>query len=245
MKEKEEKQEEIDRISGTLDAVAAYIKQKYDLNSLDSAKVATLLWLEQECDLADAAKSPELDIELRNLADFGSETSNTRGMVANSRVFINLNKTMAEALNQLPAEIVEDVLLRNEIDTVTVKLLIRTAYIFRKNVTVIPAGLACVCMRAWRCVHKQKHIPFQAKDVMPGKEHPGADTSRLVCELTQDDGRQRLGHANWQCPYHKDGNYCNLTPAKEKEILNILEQEGVLVSQYMFGSSEEKSYLFL
>lgn len=58
-------QDETERISGTLDVVAAYINEKFGLNPLNAVKAATLLWLDQECELADIAKSSELNVGLK------------------------------------------------------------------------------------------------------------------------------------------------------------------------------------
>ena len=237
--------DETDRVSGTLDAVAAYIEKEFGLSALDAAKVSTLLWLEQECEIADAEKSSELNVGLKSLTDFGDEGSKAQGMVANSRLFININRAMVTALASIPAEIVEDLLLQSEIDKITVKVLLRVAHSFKKSSAVIPDGLVCVCMRAWRYIKKQKHVPFQAKDVMPCKEDSRKETSRLVCELTQDDGRQRLGKARWQCPYYEDVNYCRVTPERVEQMLDILEQQGILVAQGTSESPGSKSYLFL
>lgn len=239
------KQIEMDHLSGTLDAMAAYIAEKFGLSLLDAAKVSTLLWLEQECEFSDPAQNSELNVELKSLTDFGDESTKARGMVADSRVFINVNQIISKGLASIPAEIVEDMLLQEEIDKITVKLLLRIARSFEENITVIPEGLACVCMRAWRYVKKQKHIPFQARDVMPGRENPQDENSRPVCELTQDDGRQGLGTAKWQCPHHKDGNYCLLTPERVEQMLDVLEQKGVLVTQSPSESPDGKRYLFL
>lgn len=239
------KRDETDRVSGTLDAVAAYITREFGLSTLDAAKVSTLLMLEQECEIADAAKSSELNVGLKSLTDFVDEGSKAQGMVANSRFFFNVNRASAVVLASIPAEIVEDILLQSKIDKITIKVLLRVANIFKNNAAVIPDGLACVCMRAWRYVKKQKHIPFQTKDVMPCREDSRNETSRLVCELTQDDGRQRLGNAIWQCPYHKDGNYCRLTSGMVGQMLEVLEQQGVLVAQGTSESPGGKSYFFL
>lgn len=233
------------RVSVASDAVAAYIAKEFDLNALDAAKVATLLLLEQECERANTGESPELEVGLKSFADFVGEGSKAQGMVANSRVFINVNKATVAALALIPAEIVEDMLLQSKLDKITVKVLVRVAGILKKTTTFIADGLVCVCMRAWRYVKKQKHIPFQVKDVMPGREYPQDETSCLVCELTQDDGRQRLGHAHWQCPCHKDGNYCRLNPEMARQMLDVLEQQGVLAAQGTSESPGDKNYYFL
>lgn len=238
-------QGETERVSGTLDAVAAYIAKEYGLSALDAAKVTTLLWLGQECERADAIKSPELNVGLKSLTDFGGEGSKAQGMAVGLRIFVNVNEAAAMALKSIPAEILEDILLHAGIDAITIKLLLRVAGIFIANTTVVSDGLACVCMRAWRYVRKQKHIPFQAKDIMPNREYPQDGSSSLICDLTQDDGRQRLGAANWQCPYHRGENYCCLTTEMIGTMLDVLEQQGILVSQGTLESPGGKSYLFL
>lgn len=238
-------QEEVERVSGTLDAVAAYIGKKFDLKSLGPVKAATLLWLDQECELADMAKNSELNVGLKSLADFGDEGSKAQGMVADSRVFINVNKAMATALASIPAEIIESILCQNDIDKTGVKILLNVADSFGRNAATIPDGLACACMRAWHYTKGQKHIPFQAKDIMPGREYPHDETSCLTCDLTHEDGRQRLGHAKWECPYHESGNYCGLDEEKVRQMLDVLEQQGILIVQGQAESLNGKSYLFL
>ncbi len=245
MAEENEKREETIRVSGTLDAISAYIVQKLGLDPLDAAKAATLLWLEQECECADLAKNSELNVGLKSLREFGDNGEKAQGMVADSRVFISAEGAMVMALASIPAQIVEDILCQSEIDQTAVKILFKVANIIRKNGTVIPDSLACVCMRAWRCVKRQVHIPFHVDDVMPGREYPRDEASGLVCDLTQDDGRQRLKAAKWSCPYHRDGNHCCLTPALAGQMLDVLEQQGVLVAQGTAEAPGGKSYLFL
>lgn len=65
-------------------------------------------------------------------------------MVADSRVFINVNKAMAAALASIPAEIIEGILCQNGIDKTAVKILFNVAGSFGKNSATIPDGLACL-----------------------------------------------------------------------------------------------------
>lgn len=228
--------EEVIHVSGTLDAVAAYIETEFGLNAADSAKAATLLWLEQECELAEAARTPALNIELKSLEDFSDQA---QGMVANSRVFLNLSKMKADVFGALPQELIEDLLCKSEIKTIVIKALLHIVTCSSSNAVLIREGLACVCMRAWNYVKGREHIPFQVEAVMPSKEFPHDLQSPLVCDLTQDDGTQRMNVAKWECPHHKEGNYCVLTPERAREMLNVLVEQGVL--EYV----DNDSYAFL
>lgn len=134
MAEENEKREETIRVSGTLDAISAYIVQKLGLDPLDAAKAATLLWLEQECECADLAKNSELNVGLKSLREFGDNGEKARGMVADSRVFISAEGAMVMALASIPAQIVEDILCQSEIDQTAVKIYSRLRISFAKTV---------------------------------------------------------------------------------------------------------------
>lgn len=216
------------RISGTLDAAALYIAKEFGVTASEAVKVATLLWLEQECELAEATKIPKLNVGLKSLAEFGDENTKARGMVANSRVFINLEKAKVEAFRALPIEVVEGLPCRDDVPTMAVKALLHTVCIVASNTTLVKEGLACVCMRAWHHVKGREHILFPISAVMPGKEDSRDGTSCLTCELTQDDGRQHIGNAGWECPCHTGENYCTLTLGQAKNMLDVLVQQGVL-----------------
>jgi len=228
--------EEANRVSGTLDAIAAYIETEFGFSATDSAKVATLLWLEQENKFAEDARIPAMNISLKSLEEFDGRA---QGMVANSRVSFNVGKAKSEVFRALPMEILEAILSKSEIETIVVKALLRNLVRVAPCVNLVRDGLACVCMRAWHYVKGREHIPFQVNAVMPAKEFSRAPESPMTCEFTQDDGLQRLGAAKWECPHHKEGNYCNLTTGRAREMLNALVEQGVL------ESVGDDSYAFL
>lgn len=216
------------RVSGTLDAVAMYIEREFGLDKGDATKVATLLWLEQENELAEATRTPELSAALKSLREFGDEDTQVQGMVAKSRVFMNLEKTKIDAFQALPAEVVDALLSTDGLPTKVVRMLLSIVCAVVPNFQLVPEGLSCVCMRAWNYVRRREHIPFQVENVMPGKEFSRDEDSRRTCELTKDDGRQYLGHAAWQCRCHEGENYCTLTPEKAGDMLHVLSELGVI-----------------
>lgn len=216
------------RVSGTLDAVAMYIEREFKFDQRDAAKVATLLWLEQESELAEATRTPELNADLKSLREFGDEDRRAQGMIAQSRVFMDLEKTKVAALQVLPAEVVDALLSTDGLPTKVLRMLFRIVYAVVPTFQLVPEGLSCVCMRAWDYVKRREHIPFQVVDVMPGREFSREMDSRRTCELTKDDGQQHLGHAAWQCRCHEGENYCTLTPEKAGDMLCALSKMGVL-----------------
>lgn len=216
------------RVSGTLDAVAMYIERKFGLGKRDAAKVATLLWLERENDLAEASKISELSAGLKSLQEFEDEDMRAQGMVAKSRVFMDLEKAKIDAFKVIPAEVVDALLNTDGLSTKVVRMLFKIICAVVPNLQLVPEGLSCVCMRAWDYVKRREHIPFQVENVMPGKEFSWDKGSRRTCELTEDDGRQHLDYAAWQCQCHRDGNYCTLTCEKAEEMLCALSELGVL-----------------
>lgn len=216
------------RVSGTLDAVAMYIEREFEIKKGEGAKVATILWLEQENELAEATKTPELSADLKSLREFGDENTRAQGMVAQSRVFMNLEKTKMAAYQTIPAEVVDALLSTEGLSTKVVRMLLGIVCAVAPNIQLVPEGLSCVCMRAWDYVKRREHIPFQVENVIPGKEFSQNEGSQRTCELTEGDGRQHLGHAAWQCRCHKKGNYCTLTPEKAAHMLHVLSGLGVL-----------------
>lgn len=216
------------RVSGTLDAVAMYIEREFGLDKGDAEKVATILWLEQENELAEATRTPELNADLKSLREFGDEDTRAQGMVAKSRVFMDLEKTKIFAFQAIPVEVVDALLSTDSLPTKVVKMLLGIVCAVAPNFQLVPEGLSCVCMRAWDYVKRREHIPFQVENVMPGKEFSEDKDSPRTCELTKDDGRQHLGHAAWQCRCHVGENYCTLTPVKAGEMLHALSELGVL-----------------
>ncbi len=216
------------RVSGTLDAVAMYIEREFGLDKGDAAKVAIILWLEQENELVEATRTPELNADLKSLREFGDEDTLAQGMVAKSRVCMDLEKTKIAAFQTIPVEVVDALLSTDGLLTKVVRMLLGTVCAVAPNFQLVPKGLSCVCMRAWDYVKMREHIPFQVENVMPGKEFSEDEDSRRTCELTKDDGRQHLGHAAWQCQCHEGENYCTLTPKKAGDMLHALSQLGVL-----------------
>lgn len=216
------------RVSGTLDAVAMYIEKEFGLDRGDANKVATILWLEQENEHAEATRTPELSADLKSLKEFGEGNTRAKGMVAQSRLFLNLDKVKIDAYKAIPMEIVNALFSTDKLFTKVVKMILVSAYAIASNSQVVPDGLLCVCMRAWNYVKMREHIPFQVTNVMSNKEFSQDEGSRLTCELTDDNGQQHLGHASWQCPYHMDGNYCTLTPEKAGDMLRALSDLDIL-----------------
>lgn len=226
------------RISGTLDAVATYLEREFEYSASDAAKVAALLWLEQESELAKSEGVPKLIANLKSLDEFGGETPRTQGMVVNSRVFLTLEKAKADAYRQIPAELVEQWLSQDSLRTKAIRMLLRVIKIIAPNTRFVPEGLACVCMRAWNYVKRREHIPFQVEDIMPERESPRDTSSRYVCDLTGTDRRQHIGNAVWECKCHTGENYCTLTPGRAEEMLNILVEKDIL-------KEDNGSYAFL
>lgn len=217
--------EEIICVSGTLDAIAEYIKTEFSFNTTDSAKAATLLWLERECELAETARIPAINIGLKSLEEFGDKA---QGMVANSRVYINVDKVKVEVFRALPLEILNDILGKSEIKTIAIKTLLRNIARVASHATLVKEGLACVCLRTWLYVKGREHISFQVDAAMPTREFSRDPDSPMTCEFTQDDGKQHIDAAKWECPFHKEGNYCTLTSDKVKDILAVLVEQGIL-----------------
>lgn len=216
------------RVSGTLDAVAMYIEREFGLDKGDAAKVATILWLEQENKFAEATRTPELNADLKSLQEFGDEDTPAQGMAAKSRVFMDLEKTKIAAFQAIPVEVVDALLSTDGLLTKAVRMLLGIVCAVAPNFQLVPEGLSCVCMRAWDYVKRREHIPFQVENVMPGKEFSEDEDSRRTCELTKGDGRQHLSHAAWQCRCHEGENYCTLTLEKARDMLCALNELGVL-----------------
>lgn len=227
---------EVIRVSGTLDAIAEYVAKEFEFSYTEGAKVVTLLWLEQECELAESARVPEINIALKSLDEFDERA---KGMVGNSRIFMNIDRIKAKACRAIPYELVEGMLCETKIKISMISVLLKIIVIAEQETLFIKDGLACVCMKAWQHVRGHEQVPFSINAVMPEQEFERAGTGDNTCQFTREDGRQYLKNAKWECPYHKEGNYCCLSHDRVAEILNCLVQQGVLRS---LGNDE---YVFL
>lgn len=218
------------RIAGTLDAIAMYLEKTFDFSSQEATKVTTLLWLEQEIDLAEGAKTSELNVGIRSLQEFEDDDIKAKGMIGNSRFFMNIELGKVKALRLVPVQAVEWILSEGSFPVKIVKAMLGLAVnaIMESNPQLISDGVSCICMRAWHFVAGKTHVGFKAGDIMPDREVVTDENRPFVCELTDDDGRQSLGNAKWKCPFHKGDNYCNLTCRQAEDILILLRKQGIL-----------------
>lgn len=223
-------------ISGTLDAISLYVAKNYGLSQNSANKATTLIWLEQECDLARELNEHEINGSLKSLSEFDSRPEDgypAQGMVFNSRVFLSVSKLKAEAYCFIPSMLIDFLLGSEKLSVKVVKLICSCVLAVMSAKKVVPDGLSCVCLRAWNSTNGEKNIPFYSKNLLPLHERADDKSSPFVCEFTQDDGTQRIGHASFDCPFHSQENYCKIDEEKVRAILatleelNIIEKHGV------------------
>ncbi len=226
-------------VSGTPEAVAFYIQQEWGFTPKEAAKAVSVLWLEQECNRVgiDIPSFPNSLPKLR-LEDFSDHERKAQGMVTDSRIFLNLNKASAKLFAAVP-DVVIDWLLTGEWKLPLLKSALMLLVKLRSDIQLVPEGLACVCMRAWKRVNGKVNIPFKAEDICPCHENPRDINSPLVCDLTAEDNRAHLGRASWECHCHNENNYCTLTLEKISGMLVDLEKRGILRSE------DNSTYIFL
>lgn len=227
-------------VSGTLDAIAYYMQDEWRFTPEEADKAAATLWLEQECARIEAGASVQMSLLPKLYLD-GIKTLDPKaqGMVANSRLFCNVDKMSTEIFAAIPWEVIAALVSNNRSASFT-KSLLKFLRIASENVKLVPKGLACVCMRAWTYVEGKKRIPFFPSDILPERETHSDETSPFVCDLAEDDGREHSGRASWECKSHdRDKNYCQLSEEKAKEMLNALADLGVLKDE------DDGSFFFL
>lgn len=216
------------RINGTLDAIAYYMTKEWGYAPEEAAKVTALLWLEQVAN--DDSGSPLVSASTPGLKleDFAIEGQPAKGMVSTSRAALNFSKADADIRKLIPSEVAQWLTSNDHWSIRLGRSVLHLLLAVLPNFQLIPDGLACVCMRAWICVGEKSHVPFQVEQIMPSRESSQDENSRLVCDLMGDDGRAHIGHASWECPSHKEGNYCVLTREAAISMLNKLVELSVL-----------------
>lgn len=221
-------------VSGTLDAITEYILDQYNLDERTTAwKVAILLALEQENVLIDELcqyEKEELDPVL-----FGQEEPSppAQGMLLQTRYFLDLDDIKVKALSFVPLELVKFLIdiSKGETRKGIISMLFRVACRLYKEITCVPKGLLCVCLRAWQNVGMKTNVEFSVEEASPPTEAWGVHEKRSTCDMTQDDDVQAIGHEKFCCFFHAKDNYCNLTSEKVLQSLMALERIGIVREQ--------------
>ena len=144
-----------EKVSGTLDAIALYIAQQYGLTKSEAAKAAALMWLEHECDLAEKSDERKINGNLKSLSDFEEEEGQpAQGMVFQSRVFLNVSKLSAEALKEIPSLLVEELLSSDGPAVKIVRMICKCALSAKSALKYVPEGNVSIAIRTFLFLQK-------------------------------------------------------------------------------------------
>ena len=206
-------------VSGTLDTIALYMVETFNLDKQDAVKVVTLLWLKENLEYLKTINADIFTSDIKSLDEFDVDGMHAKGMVANSRFFLNFSKAKIDALKSVPFSIVKSLLSGEIADLDVISNLFDILFkAVVPNIQYIQEGLTCVCMLAWKATKGNLGVSFRAKDIIP-KEDPLE--KRRICEFDEYEynDEKKFGHAKWTCHLNSNQNYCNIT---EKNVEIVL-----------------------
>lgn len=213
-------------VSGTLDTIALYMVETFGLDKQDAVKVVTLLWLKENLEYLKTINADTFTSDIKSLDEFDVDGMHAKGMVANSRFFLNFSKARIEALKSVPFSVVKSFLSGEITDLdVIVSLFEILSKAVIPNIQYIQEGLTCVCMLAWKATKGNLSVSFRAEDIIP-KEDPLE--KRRICEFDEYKDEKKFGNAKWICYLNSNQNYCNITEKNIEDVLRILAENKVL-----------------
>lgn len=233
------KTEEVVRISGTLDAVASYIKSEYEISHRCAVKISLLLLMEQEAEFSEGGDSNFSKFSKESIESFYDDSFKSKGMIGSTRVFFNITNIKVELMHAIPEFILEWLINHDNTDILKVKAFFLILKTLVKNAQLIKDEHVCVCCKAWDIARKNQNKQFCIDDLFPEADTIGKITE-YNCPYAQEDGTQKKKLSRWKCVFYKNGNYCDLTKFKLKCILETLEKLQVIESV-----EENRRYCFL
>ena len=239
-------EQEILRVSGTLDNIAQYIKEVYNFSYNEATKVAFLLFFQQECEFSEKGsqnlpKFSKGDIESFLYGNW-EDSQKAQGMLGSTRFFFSFTEAKVRLMREVPIAILKELILGEcELENLNWTLHLFSAFtILLSCFQSIKDAQVCVCCQSLHQFQKNKTRIFSLESLLPETD---SFEREPIYSYTQEDGEKRYKLAHWKCPYHNNEqghNGCKLNANKILALIQELEKIGVVEPVV-----ENKKYRFL
>lgn len=239
-------EQEILRVSGTLDNIAQYIKEVYNFSYDEATKVAFLLFFQQECEFSEKESQNLPKFSKDDIENFlygnWEDSQKAQGMLGSTRIFFSFTEAKVRLMREVPIAIIKELILGGcELDNLNWPLHLFSAFtILSSCFQSIKDAQVCVCCQAWQQAKKNKTRIFSLESLLPETDSLEREP---ICLYTQEDGEKRYKLAHWKCPHYnkkQEHNGCDLNKNKILDLIQELEKIGVVEPVV-----ENKKYRFL